>query len=123
MDAVIDTDEIDCSFAQHLHGCGYRHARPIEDGIYAAIMPLMFTHAIIIGRISGYYGYEDAWCFHNYTPRRLRSMLGMARGSRRDGIGIREAGVVGLIATHRENTSTAECLSRKNLNPCKAFAT
>lgn len=46
--------------------CGYRDVRPLGDGRYAAISPLMFTHAIIVGRI-GDLGYDDRWCYHDHA--------------------------------------------------------
>lgn len=39
------------------------HPRPVRDGFYAGILPLLFTHAIILGRMGDLYGYEDRWCF------------------------------------------------------------
>jgi hypothetical protein len=44
----------------------YSDARDLGDGRYAAIMPLMFTHAIIVGRIGNKSTYEDRWCYHGY---------------------------------------------------------
>lgn len=44
----------------------YTDARDLGDGRYAAIMPLMFTHAIITGRIGNKDMYEDRWCYAGY---------------------------------------------------------
>ncbi len=44
----------------------YLHARDLGDGRYAAILPLMFTHAIITGRIGSKDMYEDRWCYAGY---------------------------------------------------------
>jgi hypothetical protein len=44
----------------------YLDARDLGDGRYAAIMPLMFTHAIITGRIGDKNMYEDRWCYAGY---------------------------------------------------------
>ncbi|UEM08117.1 hypothetical protein JL101_035565 (plasmid) [Skermanella rosea] len=63
---MTEDDDIDLTFAMHLHGCGYLDARPIGNGTYACIYPLLFTHAIIVGQIGDYYGFEDRWCYHGY---------------------------------------------------------
>jgi hypothetical protein len=44
----------------------YSDARDLGDGRYAAIMPLMFTHAIIVGRIGDKSTYDDRWCYAGY---------------------------------------------------------
>lgn len=50
----------------HLVGtCGYLAPRMIDEMRYACVMPLLFTHAIIVGRINDFVGYEDRWCFHS----------------------------------------------------------
>lgn len=46
--------------------CGYRDLRPLPGGRYTAIWPLMFTHAIIVGSIGCYVGYDDRWCYESY---------------------------------------------------------
>ena len=50
---------------------GYLHARPIGGGLYACIRPLMFTHAIITGRIGNTDSFEDQWCYRSRTEARL----------------------------------------------------
>lgn len=47
---------------------GYQNPRPLKDrpGHYACIMPLMYTHAIITGRMGDQDSYDDRWCFHTY---------------------------------------------------------
>lgn len=42
--------------------CSYLDVRSLGDGRYSAIMPLLFTHAIIVGRIGDRVGYSDRWC-------------------------------------------------------------
>jgi hypothetical protein len=44
----------------------YSDVRDLGNGRYAAIMPLMFTHAIITGRIGDKNMYEDRWCYAGY---------------------------------------------------------
>lgn len=44
--------------------CGYLNPRPLPGGRYVAVMPLMVTHAIIVGRIGDDLSYEDRWCYH-----------------------------------------------------------
>ena len=46
--------------------CGCRDFRPLAGDCYAAIVPLLFTHAIIIGRIGDDVGYDDRWCYLGY---------------------------------------------------------
>lgn len=45
--------------------CGYLGVRPLTPGRYAAILPLMFTAAIITGRIGDAMSYDDRWCYHS----------------------------------------------------------
>lgn len=45
--------------------CGYLSPRPLPNDRYAVILPLMFTHAIIAGRIGDRSGYDDRWCYEN----------------------------------------------------------
>jgi hypothetical protein len=42
----------------------YIEPRIINDRTYAAIMPLIYTHAIITGRIGDDACYDDRWCYH-----------------------------------------------------------
>ena len=45
--------------------CGYRHVRLLPDGKrFAAIMPLMFTSAIVTVRAGDTHSTEDRWCYH-----------------------------------------------------------
>ncbi|HDZ51431.1 hypothetical protein LCGC14_0113010 [marine sediment metagenome] len=44
----------------------YTNVRALNKTHYAAIMPLMFTHAIITGRIGNKAMYEDRWCYAGY---------------------------------------------------------
>ena len=43
----------------------YLEPKDLGDGTYACVMPLIFTHAIIKGRIGDYDSYEDRWCYSN----------------------------------------------------------
>lgn len=47
--------------------CGYTHARLLPSGRWAAIHPLLFTHAILTGRENDHSGYEDRWCYHDFA--------------------------------------------------------
>lgn len=38
--------------------------RLLDDRTYAVIMPFIYTHAIVTGRIGDNVGYEDRWCYH-----------------------------------------------------------
>ena len=44
---------------------GYLAPRLLDPTRYAAIRPLMFTFAIIEGRVGDEYGYENQWCYHD----------------------------------------------------------
>lgn len=44
---------------------GYTDHRHFEEHGIVAIMPLMFTYAIITG--INPYGYEDRWCYSSYA--------------------------------------------------------
>lgn len=46
--------------------CNYMHPKPIGRGRYAAIHTMMFTHAIIIGKIGDYTCTEDRFCYKDY---------------------------------------------------------
>ena len=50
-------------FATFLHANGYRQIRDLGDGRYAALLPLLFTTAIITGRWGDTGCYDDRWCF------------------------------------------------------------
>jgi hypothetical protein len=51
--------------------CGYHDVRFYPNGRYSAIMPLLFTHAIIVGRIFDMNTYEDRWCYGSLVKARL----------------------------------------------------
>lgn len=48
---------------------GYKNPKPLlaRPGHYACIWPLMFTHAIIVGKMGDDDEYEDRWCYHTYA--------------------------------------------------------
>lgn len=43
----------------------YLHIKEIPGNRYAAIYPLMYTTAIIVGDIGDEYSYRDLWCYHS----------------------------------------------------------
>lgn len=49
-------------FKEFARGNGYRNLEVMPDGRYACLMPLLFTHAIIIGDVDGV-GPDDRWCY------------------------------------------------------------
>lgn len=53
--------------------CGYKHPRPIGNGRWAAVCPLLYTCAIVVGQIGDYVNTDDRWCYH--TPEDARSAL------------------------------------------------
>lgn len=60
----------DIAFLQWLIDQGYKHPRPLSGGRYAAIWPLMYTHAIIVGQIGDAISYDDRWCYAGYDAAR-----------------------------------------------------
>lgn len=53
-----------------IRDCGYLEPRELGDGRYAAILPLLFTHAIITGRMGDVLGYSDRWCYAGFEKAR-----------------------------------------------------
>jgi hypothetical protein len=45
---------------------GYLVPRKIPGGRWAAISRLMFTHAIITGKMLDLYGLDNRWCYKDY---------------------------------------------------------
>ncbi len=45
---------------------GYLFPKPLiyRPGYYACIVPFIFTHGIVCGRIGDENFYDDRWCFH-----------------------------------------------------------
>lgn len=44
---------------------GYLAPRPIGNGRWAAVLPFIFTSAIVIGRMGCWETYNDRWCYHD----------------------------------------------------------
>jgi hypothetical protein len=53
----------DIAFLQWLLDQGFKHPKPIGNGQYAGILPKLFTHAVVVGRIGDYIGFDDLWCY------------------------------------------------------------
>jgi hypothetical protein len=49
-------------FEEFVADNGYRNLEIMPDGRYACILPMLFTHAIIIGDVRGV-GPDDRWCY------------------------------------------------------------
>lgn len=45
---------------------GYRDVETLPDGRWAATFRFVFTHAIIVGKMFDFSGYDDRWCYHTY---------------------------------------------------------
>jgi hypothetical protein len=53
------------TFEEYLRDrCGYRALRRLPDERWAALMPFMFTTAIIIVRDGDLHGIDARWCYH-----------------------------------------------------------
>jgi hypothetical protein len=46
---------------------GMKDAKLIPKGCYAAIRPLAFTHAIVVGVIGDFESLKGRWCYKDYT--------------------------------------------------------
>lgn len=58
----------DLQFLQWLKDeCGYREVRPLPGGRWAAVWPLMYTHALVVGTIGDMLGCDDRWCYGSYA--------------------------------------------------------
>lgn len=45
---------------------GYSDIREVADNNFICIVPYMFTHAIIKGRIGNTHSFDDRWCYSTY---------------------------------------------------------
>lgn len=59
MKSVIDLGDYEEFLSENI---GYSDLEVMPDGRYACVMPLLFTHAIIIGDVRGV-GPDDRWCY------------------------------------------------------------
>jgi len=50
-------------YFEFLKDNGYLLPLPLAGGRWAAILPLMYTHAIVTGRIEDRTGYDNRWCY------------------------------------------------------------
>lgn len=48
-----------------------RDPKPIGDGRYACIRPMMFTYAIVTGTIGDRWGVDEHWCYGSYPEAKL----------------------------------------------------
>lgn len=54
----------DLAFLQWLiTDAGMLHPRPIPGGRWAAVRPMIFTHAVAVGRIGDQFSVDDSWCY------------------------------------------------------------
>src|SRR5664279_4447081 len=47
--------------------CKYLDIHILPGFRWAAVKPMMFTHALIVGKIGDRIGYDDRWCYSDYT--------------------------------------------------------
>lgn len=47
--------------------CLYLDPRLLPGGRYACVYRLLYTHAIITGKIGNTGGFDDRWCYENYA--------------------------------------------------------
>jgi hypothetical protein len=45
---------------------GYRNIKLLPNNRWVAILPLLFTHAVIIGKMHDRTSYDDRWCYHDW---------------------------------------------------------
>lgn len=61
-----DDPNIWCVWTQGTIGGPPTLVRRISDTRYCAILPMMFTHAVVVGFIDDCrMGYDDRWCYHD----------------------------------------------------------
>lgn len=53
-------------FLMFLKEQGYTEIRLFDLERYAAVLDLMFTAAIIVGRVGDMTGYDNRWCYHSH---------------------------------------------------------
>jgi hypothetical protein len=41
----------------------HRLARRLDDNRYVAVLPLLFTWGVVVGRVVDETGYDDRWCY------------------------------------------------------------
>jgi hypothetical protein len=58
-------DLSELAFMQWLLEQGHLRPKPLPNGRWAALLPLMFTTAIVTGKIGDKFGYDDRWCYEN----------------------------------------------------------
>lgn len=57
-------------FKKFLEEQGYPDHKIIGD-TYIAIYPLIYTHAIIMGKVGDTSSFDDRWCYHNYMGAKV----------------------------------------------------
>lgn len=45
---------------------GFRDLKPLPRHRWAGIQKMMFTHALVLGRMGDEIGYDNRWCFSSY---------------------------------------------------------
>jgi hypothetical protein len=53
----------EAGYLQFLMDNGYLVPTPLPNGRWMAILPLMFTYAIVTGRTGDTSGYDNRWCY------------------------------------------------------------
>lgn len=55
----------DLGYLQWLADAGHKQVTAMPGGRWAAVLPLMFTHAIVTGAMHDTQGYDDRWCYQS----------------------------------------------------------
>lgn len=63
----------DLSFLTYLKEEGYMAVRPFPGRKWAAVKDFMYTHAIIVGRMGDWTGYDDRWCYSS-APKAMLAL-------------------------------------------------
>jgi hypothetical protein len=58
--------------------CGYKAVRLLPDGRWAALSRMLYTTAIITGRVGDTVSFDDRWCYHTADAPRPPWTPGMA---------------------------------------------
>lgn len=67
-------EHLDPEFRKYLVENGYELPVGIPGDRWVALLPFMFTTAIVMGRRSDLVGYDQRWCYHN-PDKALGSLL------------------------------------------------
>ena len=72
-------DETARFFRHLIVDCEYIAPFPINETYYVTVQQLLFTHAVIVGRIGDWWGYSFRWCYPTKTEAQIAIAEWMAK--------------------------------------------